>query len=77
MLSGSMRAGDFDSDAARAAAAVPDARDYLRWSRFPIVVVEPECDGTIVHFHDARYGGRRAGALGGISVPLDARLAPR
>jgi inner membrane protein len=51
------------------AKAVPAARDYLIWSRYPYVRVEPEGDRWRVRFADARYDGvRGAGGLGGIEV---------
>jgi inner membrane protein len=54
-----------------AAARVPDARNYLVWSRFPAIDVEREPGGTtLVHFSDVRYRGSER--LPGPSVRLDA-----
>jgi hypothetical protein len=68
--------GELD-EVATAAAAVPEARDFLVWSRFPIVESRPEADGYIVRFSDARYLEGRAGSLGGVTIRLDGALAPR
>jgi inner membrane protein len=71
-------AGSLEDPIARAAAAAPAARDYLTWSRYPIVRVTADGDGHLVRFSDARYAdGRRMGALGGVLIHLDAQLRPR
>jgi len=56
-----------------AAAQTPLARNFLTWSRFPSVEVEPAPDGgMVVRFADVRYrGGER---LGGPAVRLDREL---
>lgn len=59
-----------------AAATHPDARDYLRWSRFPYYRVEREGEDYVVRIADARYAGRGAGSLGGLTVRLDRSLRP-
>jgi inner membrane protein len=69
-------AGDLSDDIVAAAAAVPEARDFLRWSRFPVVDSRPEGDGYVVRFGDARYFEGRAGGLGGVTVRLDGSLRP-
>ena len=59
----------------RAAAATPEARRFLTWSRFPYIKVTPAPDGGwVVRFSDARYGG--ASGLGGPAVHLDRNLVP-
>lgn len=56
-----------------AAARAPAARNYLAWSRFPLVEIEPAAAGeTVVRFFDARY--RLRGGLDGPVVRLDANL---
>ena len=56
-----------------AAALAPDARDFLTWSRFPVVDVERAAGGElVVQFSDARY--RSAQRLGGPAVRLDEDL---
>jgi inner membrane protein len=56
-----------------AAARAPAARNYLTWSRFPLVETEPAGNGEItVRFFDARYRAR--GGLSGPAVRLDAEL---
>ena len=62
----------------RVAAAAREAREarwYLTWSRFPFVRVAPAGDGWSVAIGDARYAGRGAGGLAGLTVRLDAALA--
>lgn len=59
-----------------AAGAHPDARDFLRWSRFPFYRVEMEGENYVVRIGDARYAGRGAGSLGGLTVRLDPSLRP-
>ena len=56
-----------------AAAQTPLARNFLTWSRFPSVEVEPAPDGgMVVRFADVRYrGGER---LEGPAVRLDREL---
>jgi hypothetical protein len=56
-----------------AAAQTREARNFLTWSRFPAVDVEPAPDGgTVVRFSDVRYrGGER---LDGPTVRLDREL---
>jgi inner membrane protein len=54
-----------------AAAKARDARQYLTWSRFPAVEVEPLPDGgTLVRFFDMRY--RAMDRIAGPTVRLDA-----
>jgi inner membrane protein len=56
-----------------AASLAPAARNYLAWSRFPLVETEPAGTGeTVVRFFDARY--RLRGGLDGPAVRLDADL---
>jgi inner membrane protein len=56
-----------------AAASAPAARNYLAWSRFPLVETEPAGNGEVtVRFFDARYRAR--GGLSGPAVRLDAEL---
>jgi inner membrane protein len=50
-------------------------RDFLRWSRFPYVQVTETPDGHAVRFGDARYPGRMAGGLSGITVQVDRAAA--
>lgn len=50
-----------------AAAARPAVRDFLRWARFPYVIVRDSADAAIVFVGDARYAGE-AGVLGGVTV---------
>lgn len=59
-----------------AAGSHPDARHFLRWSRFPFYRVEMEGEDYAVHIGDARYAGRGAGSLGGLTVRLDPSLRP-
>ena len=52
---------------------VPAVHNYLVWSRYPYVAVEPDGDSWRVRFADARYVGELgAGGLGGVEV-----LVPR
>jgi len=54
-----------------AAAKARDARQYLTWSRFPAVEIEPMPDGgTLVRFFDMRY--RAMNRIVGPTVRLDA-----
>lgn len=71
----SLQRGSFD-EVARAAARQRDARDFLVWSRFPIVETRHTADGGyIVRFGDARYvRGPGSGSLGGLTVQLDSAL---
>jgi inner membrane protein len=39
------------------AMAHPDARPFLRWSRFPVYRVTQDGQATVVHMEDARYPG--------------------
>ena len=55
------------ADLVRVAAAAPDGRSFLRWSRFPIAVPE---DG-LVQLRDARYPGS-GGTWAGVRVPIGA-----
>lgn len=59
-----------------AAARAPEARDFLSWSRFPYVIVEPGPAGSavahVLHFRDARYLNREG--IQGPSVQLDHAL---
>lgn len=59
-----------------AAARAPEARDFLSWSRFPYVIVEPGPAGStaahVVHFRDARYLSREG--IRGPIVHLDRAL---
>jgi inner membrane protein len=60
-----------------AAAAIPEARDFLVWSRFPIAETRAHAAGYTVRFRDARYpADRRMGSLGGITIRLDPALRP-
>jgi inner membrane protein len=69
-------AGEFD-DVALAAAQYRDARDFLTWSRFPIVETRALQDGFQVRFGDARYvSGPGSSTLGGLTVRLDSLLQP-
>lgn len=63
-------------DAIAAAAATPEARDFLTWARFPWVVVDTLPTGYLVRIGDARYLSGHAGALSGLEVRLDAELRP-
>ena len=61
--------GDWDQDVVRRAMQADDVRDYLTWSRFPFVRVEPATAGTAVSFGDARFTrGPSGGGLQGVSV---------
>jgi inner membrane protein len=69
--------GAFDAPAL-AATALPNVRDYLRWSRFPIVTTTADPDGFLVRFADARFLDRRtSSSLAGIAIRLDHELQPR
>lgn len=60
-----------------AAAADPDARAYLTWSRFPFFQVQESADGYTVFIGDARYTAMgRAGELSGIRVRVGRDLRP-
>jgi inner membrane protein len=68
--------GSFD-EVARAAARHPGARDFLVWSRFPIVETSAVDDGWLVRFGDARYvDGPAASSLGGLTIRLRPDAAP-
>jgi len=61
--------GDWSLPAVQAARRDPSARDFLTWSRYPYVRVEP--DGS-VFFGDARFPeGGITGGLGGVRVAPD------
>jgi hypothetical protein len=52
-----------------AAAAEPDVRHYLVWSRYPYARLSREGDGWVARWSDARYdGGEGSGGLGGVAV---------
>jgi hypothetical protein len=54
-----------------AAARAPDARNYLVWTRFPVIDVEPGPGGsTLVRFSDVRY--RADDRIPGPTVRLEA-----
>jgi inner membrane protein len=54
-----------------AAAATPEGRRFLVWSRFPFYVVERRTEGTLVRIADARYSlGRRGGDWASVEVLL-------
>jgi inner membrane protein len=57
---------------AAAASQVPDARDYLTWSRYPYFEIDADDDGYLVQIRDARY--REVGQLDGPRVRLDRDL---
>jgi inner membrane protein len=72
----SLPAGAFD-EVARAAAQHRDARDFLTWSRFPIVDTRAVPGGYQVRFGDARYvSGPGSRTLGGLTVRVDSMLRP-
>jgi hypothetical protein len=58
-----------------AAARTRDAQLYLSWSRFPLASVEPDGDGFIVTFDDARY--RAPARIEGPVVRVDGASLPR
>ena len=52
-----------------------EAARWLVWSRYPYARVEPDGQGWMVRFGDARYDDRpESGGLGGLVVRLDADL---
>jgi inner membrane protein len=54
-----------------AAAATPEGRQFLVWSRFPFYVVERQAEATLVRIADARYSlGRRGGDWASVDVLL-------
>jgi inner membrane protein len=58
-----------------AASQAPEAREFLSWSRFPLIQTEAGKDGAlVVRFFDARYAARRGGGLAGPTVRLDSAL---
>lgn len=59
-----------DAPAARAAAALPEARPFLHWARFPFFVVQPAADATVVHVLDARYTTTPDARIGSLTVRL-------
>jgi inner membrane protein len=57
--------------AAIEAAATPEGRRFLVWSRFPFYVIESETEGRLVRIADARYSlGRRGGDWASVEVRL-------
>jgi inner membrane protein len=57
--------------AAIEAAATPDGRRFLVWSRFPFYVIELQAEGRLVRIADARYSlGRRGGDWASVEVLL-------
>jgi inner membrane protein len=57
--------------AAIQAAATPEGRRFLVWSRFPFYVIEWETEGILVRIADARYSlGRRGGDWASVEVRL-------
>lgn len=64
-----------DDPVIAAAARTREARHFLTWSRFPFFVVEPEADGHVVRFLDARYAGT-PGRLTGPVVRVGRDLKP-
>ncbi len=62
---------------ALAAAATPEGRRFLVWSRFPFYVVDRRTEGTIVRIADARYSeGRRGGDWASVEVRLPPTYLP-
>jgi inner membrane protein len=51
-----------------AAAATPEAKRFLTWSRFPVFHVTEVEDGYQVRISDLRFAGGRDGGLGGLTV---------
>ncbi len=65
--------GDWNDPAVHEAMRTDDVRDYLTWSRYPFVRVEPSGAGTAVTFGDARFTGSiGGGSLGGLRVVVSA-----
>jgi inner membrane protein len=63
---------------ALAAAATPEGRRFLVWSRFPFYVVDRAAEGTLVRIADARYSaGRRGGDWASVEVLLPPTEPPR
>lgn len=57
--------------AAVQAAATPEGRRFLVWSRFPFYVIEWQPEGILVRIADARYSfGRRGGDWASVEVLL-------
>ena len=57
--------------AAIEAAATPEGRRFLVWSRFPFYVIEARTEGVVVRIADARYSlGRRGGDWASVEVLL-------
>jgi inner membrane protein len=58
-LGGTISKGDqgADREAVAMARAHPEARPFLRWSRFPVYMVSREGPVTVVRMEDARYPG--------------------
>ena len=59
-----------DEPAARAAAATPLGREFLRWARFPFFVIEPSGDATVVRIADARYAGPSGASWAAVEIRL-------
>ena len=65
------------SPEALAAAATPEGRRFLVWSRFPFYVVERDAEGIVVRIADARYSqGRRGGDWASVEVRLPPTYLP-
>lgn len=62
-----------DHPLARAAAATPEGRDFLVWSRFPYFLIEEGPDGAVVEMDDARYSAGGGGSFAAVRVQLSAR----
>jgi inner membrane protein len=60
---------------ALAAAATPEGRRFLVWSRFPFYVVEPDPAGARVRIDDARYSTGRAPSWASVMVVVHGMMA--
>lgn len=62
---------NMDDPAARLAAQTERGQAYLRWSRFPFVVVNRTTAGTRVYFSDYRYSGPGlTGSWATVEIPI-------
>ena len=61
--------------AARAAAATPEGRQFLTWSRFPFFVVERSGGGAWVRIDDARYSAGPQPSWAAVRVRVPETLA--
>lgn len=65
--------GPWDAPVVIAAAAQPEARNWLEWARFPIVLLDSAGSSTAVHFVDLRYAESPDARFGSVSVTVPGR----